>query len=95
MPYRRELADWLATYGWPGAGALAALVLALWGWLAGNGFIDGVVHDSELKQLRIQNEADHGVFKKDIEEIKDGVDRIITSQRRQGEAISRIEASRK
>lgn len=95
MPHNRELLAWVLAHGWPGLAALGALALAAWGWLAGNGFIDGLVHDSELQRLRIQNEAEHAGFKNDLTEVKSGVDRMLDAQRRQGEGLARIEGQLK
>jgi len=76
--------------GWPVVMAIAALAVGAWTWLSDGGYIDRVVHESQLDRLRMQVE----VVKDDVGEIKRGVDRIGEIQRRQGESLARIEARR-
>lgn len=97
MPQKDNLVALVGQY-WPAG----AVLLALLGWLASNGFVDGVVHVSAFERLKVevqhgatQNQEAHGRLEQTVGDIRRGVDKIIETQQRQGEAIVRIEASRR
>ena len=62
---------------WPGVAGVAGLLLAMYGLLASNGYIDGVVHRSEFNVFKEQ----HDELKATVSEIRSDVKLLLLRQR--------------
>lgn len=103
MPQKTDLL-WILSNHWPGVVFTIVAGIAFFNWLGETGFIDGVVHESAFKTLKLQidetskrNDEAHAQFKEGLREIKGGLREVISTQNRQLETITRmeVEASRK
>lgn len=101
MPQKTDLI-WILSNHWPGVVFALIACFAFLNWLGESGFIDGVVHESAFKTLKLQidesskrNDEAHAQFKEGLREIKGGLREVISTQNRQLEIIREVEASRK
>jgi hypothetical protein len=89
---------YLAKY-WPGLAAVGGLLLGGYGFLAGNGFIDGVVHVTQFNMFKAHVEEHekgdaerHMEIKSVVSEVRSDTKLLLQEQIKLGRVIERMEA---